>query len=249
MLKLKHFNADLHIHTCLSPCADLTSSPKRVIKKALEKNLNIVGICDHHSAENVQAALNVGLKNGITVLPGMVHLIALFDKTSIVLNLQETVYKNLQPGSNDEKLFGKQIIANERDEVVGYNKRLLIGATKLSLKQWVKKIHDLDGLAIAAHIDRESYSVIGQLGFIPEDLELDAVEISANINKKNAIKRFPEIIKFPIISSSDAHFLNDIGKKSTTFSLEKPSIDEIKKALKKTDGRRIPCGRCTFEFR
>lgn len=241
---LRCFIADLHIHTCLSPCADLTMSPKRVIEKALEKNLNIIGVCDHNSAENVVAAKNVALKKKIAVLAGMevssveeVHVIALFDDVSLVLKLQKIVYESLPLEENKEEYFGQQIIANEFDEIEGYNKKLLVSATTLTLKRIIYEIHNLGGLAIAAHIDRESYSVIGQLGFIPQDLEFDALELSPNISESKALDRFPEIKEFPLISSSDAHFLKDIGKSTTSFFLNEPTIYEIQNALKKIDGR------------
>jgi len=242
---LKPFRGDLHIHTCLSPCADLTMSPKRVVERAVKKKLDMIAICDHNSAENVRAARAAASKKKITVLAGMeittveeVHIIALFDDLDPLLNLQETVYEHLAPGENIEDVFGEQIIANEFDEVEGYNNRLLMGATSLTLKELVTGIHTRGGLVIAAHIDREACnSIIGQLGFIPEDLELDALEISAHTNRSQALARYPGIGKFPLISSSDAHFLQDIGKATTSFLLEAPRVDEIRKAFEKKGGR------------
>ncbi|MBA7603023.1 hypothetical protein ES703_10125 [subsurface metagenome] len=102
----------------------------------------------------------------------------------------------------------------------------------------VNKIHEFDGVAIASHIDRETYSIIGQLGFIPKDLELDALEISSKTNQNDALNKFPEIKKFPLIFSSDAHFLKDIGRATTSFLLEEPTVDEIRKALENRDGRK-----------
>ncbi len=243
---LKYFRGDLHIHTCLSPCGDLTMSPKRVVEKALNRNLDIIGICDHNSAENVRAAIAAGSNSEITVLAGIevttveeVHIIALFDEVDRVLNLQKIVYENLDPGENIEEIFGEQIIANEFDEVEGYNKRLLLGATTLTLKKLAETIHNLGGLIIAAHIDREAYSIIGQLGFIPGDLELDALEISSNTTQSCAKEQFPGIEKFSLITSSDAHFLQDIGKAYSSFLLETPGLNEIRKAFKKQDGRNV----------
>ncbi len=243
---LRCLHADLHIHTCLSACGDLTMSPSRIVKRARALKLDILGICDHNSAENVQATKNASVDKNITVLAGMevttreeVHIIALFDETREVLNLQRQVYEHLPPGENNETLFGPQIIANDLDEVEGYNRRLLITATSIALKALVEEIHKLGGLAIASHVDRETYGIIGQLGFIPDDLKLDALEISPRMNRSDALTRFPEINKFPLISASDAHFLDDIGKATTSFLLEKPRIDEIKKALMNRDGRKI----------
>ena len=81
-------------------------------------------------------------------------------------------------GENDEKRFGVQAIVNENAEVEGINNKLLIGATDLSLSEVINCIHEFDGLAIAAHIDRESFSVLGQLGFIDETIKFDALEIT-----------------------------------------------------------------------
>ncbi len=243
---LKWFYADLHVHTCLSPCADLTMSPKRIIERAREVKVDIIGICDHNSAENVRAARNAGLAKKVTVLAGMevttveeVHVVCLFGKTEAVLKLQDMVYESLTPGENREEIFGEQIVANECDEVEGFNKRLLIGATGITLKNLVNEVHRLGGVAIASHIDREANSLIGQLGYIPEDLELDALEISARISRSRAVEKFPGIEKFPVISSSDAHFLEDIGSRVTVFSLKEPTFHEIGKALRGSGGRTL----------
>lgn len=212
----------------------------------MERKLDIIGICDHNSAENVRAAAAAGSNSEITVLAGMevttveeVHIIALFDEVDKVLNLQEIVYENLDPGENIEEIFGEQIIANEFDEVEGYNKRLLLGATTLTLKKLADTIHNLGGLVIAAHVDREAYSIIGQLGFIPGDLELDALEISSNTTRSCAVEQFPGIENFPLITSSDAHFLPDIGKVYSSFFIEAPGLNEIRKAFKKQEGRTV----------
>ncbi len=243
---LKCFHADLHIHTCLSSCADLTMSPSRIIKRAREMKLDILGICDHNSAENVQATINASSDTNITVLAGMevttaeeVHIIALFDGIKEIIELQSLVYAHLPPEENNEELFGPQIIANELDEVEGYNKRLLISATALTIETYVNRIHDLGGLAVAAHIERESFSIIGQLGFIPKDLELDALELSFNTSQAEALEKFPEIKTLPQVFSSDAHFLHDIGKASTSFLLAEPTVSEIRKALRNEDGRMV----------
>ncbi len=221
---------------------------------ALEKGLDIIGVCDHNSAENIQAVIKAtnlvcrGRPYFLTILPGMeictreeVHIVGIFEKLSDTLKMQDLVYQKLPSGNNNPELFGEQIIANEYDEVEGYNERLLIGASSLSVKEIVAQIHKLNGVAIASHIDREAYSLIGQLGFIPEDLQLDAVEISPCTTSEDVMKKNPGIKKFPILCSSDAHFLQDIGKVTTKFLLAEPTIEEIKMALKDKNGRKIEC--------
>jgi histidinol phosphatase-like PHP family hydrolase len=210
-------------------------SPKRVVERAVEMNLDIIAICDHNSAENVRAAVAAAEGKNLTVLPGMeittveeAHVLALFDDVEQALKLQELVYEHLEEGENIEAVFGEQIIANEFDEVEGYNKRILLGATTLLLEQVVEEVHVLGGLVIASHIDREAFSVIGQLGFIPEGLELDALEISANMTLPEALELYPEIENFPIITSSDAHFLEDIGTTVSCLHLDMPQTNKTK---------------------
>jgi len=242
-LVLRLFKADLHIHTCLSPCTELNMSPKGILTAAKKKGIDILGICDHNTSENSLAIMKAAKKMHIHILPGMevtseeeVHVLALFDDIENALKLQEHVYQNL-PGKNDEETFGMQVIVNEKDEVLGFNDKLLIGATTIPLDEILRLIHAFEGLAIASHINREAFSIIGQLGFIPDKLELDALEISPSITIEEAKKKYP--YNYPITSSSDAHYPDDIGKSFTSFLLQDGTVTEIKKALKNEDGRKL----------
>jgi len=240
---LRPFKADLHIHTCLSPCTEVDMSPKRILTSAKKKEIDIIGICDHNSSENSLAVMNAARKTNIRVIPGLevtsqeeVHVLALFGKVEDALKLQEHVYENL-PGENDEEAFGRQVIVNENEEVEGFNNKLLIGATTIPLEEVIRLIHSFGGISIASHIDREAFSIIGQLGFIPEGLALDALEISPSMSYEEAIKTYTH--DYPITCSSDAHYPDDIGKGYTSFLLEEGSLAEIKKALKNEGGRKL----------
>jgi len=240
---LRDYKADLHIHTCLSPCAEVRMSPATIVKRAKACGVKIIGICDHNSAENTQAAMEAARGYGVHVLPGMevtsleeVHILALFDALEPVLQLQEMVYQKL-PGENDEGTYGMQVIANADDDVLGFNQRLLIGATTLPLEKIVNKIRSLGGLAIAAHIDRESFSLISQLGFIPDNLALDALEISPALSYEDAVRRYSPSL--PLIHSSDAHKEDEIGRCCTRFLIDDTNIGEIRKALRGQEGRKI----------
>ncbi|UCE19195.1 MAG: PHP domain-containing protein [Gemmatimonadota bacterium] len=243
---LRTFRADLHIHTCLSPCADIDMSPSAILETAEQKGLDIIAICDHNSAENVAAAVRAASDRELTVLCGMeiasqeeAHIIALFDTPAEILELQRTVYAHLPKGMAVEMNVDDQIVVNEFDEVEGFNTKLLIGATDLSVHDIVDIVHNIGGLAIASHIDREMFSIVGQLGFIPEDLPLDAVEISANTPLEEARESFAMHGNFPMITSSDAHFLNDIGKVNTDFFMAEPTTEEMKKAFLNVDGSSV----------
>lgn len=234
---------DLHIHTCLSPCAQSDMLPTTIIKQARDKNIDVVGICDHNSAENVLAVKKAGEKKGVKVLGGMemssseeVHILAFFDDDDALLEMQNIVYENLF-GENDEKYFGEQLIVDEYDKIIGSTNKLLIGSTSLGIDRIVELVHSLGGLAVASHVDRDSFSIIAQLGFIPKELPLDALELSwrCELSEVNNYESYG----LPLVKSSDAHFLSDIGKAVTTFSLSVPSFSEVVMAFQDVEGRAV----------
>lgn len=239
---MKPFKADLHIHTCLSPCADLMMTPKAIVREAQAKDIDIIGICDHNSGENVAAVKKAASKYGMTVLGGMeicsreeAHILALFDNEASLEKTQEIIWERLS-GENDPTAFGEQVIADEEGRVLGINHKLLTGAVDLAVGEIVDLVHRYRGLAIASHIDKEAFSIISQLGFIPEGLGLDALEVSGNY------KLHPfnyDSYRLPFITSSDAHFLHDVGKIYTKFLLEAAEFSEISMALKGISNRAI----------
>ena len=240
---LNKYKIDLHIHSCLSPCADLTMLPSLIIEEAKKKNLDCIGISDHNSAENVQAIKSAGKKQGILVIGGMeittreeVHILAFFETDKALREMQNTVYTNLS-GENNEDIFGEQLVVDDHDVILGSCTRLLLGAASLSLEETVDAVNNLDGIAIASHIDREMFSIIGQLGYIPDKLDLHALELSPNYDFNKNINF--NCLGYSVVRFSDAHYLQDIGKTSTTLLLPALSFSDIKKTLQSEDRKKI----------
>ncbi|MBA4373052.1 MAG: histidinol-phosphatase [Thermodesulfovibrio sp.] len=240
------FIADLHLHTCLSPCAELSMTPKGIVEKASSLGINILAVCDHNSAENVAVTRDLARKKGIFAVAGMeicsaeeVHLLSLFDTIEEAFKMQEIVYEHLQPGANDENAFGMQVVVNAGDEVLDFNKRLLIGATSLSVDRIVELIHSLNGIAVASHIDREAFGIIGQLGFISPEIPFDALEISGRTSFDQALLQYEAYRQTPWITSSDAHLLEEIGRRTTRFVMNHATFEELSLALRGIDGRRL----------
>jgi 3',5'-nucleoside bisphosphate phosphatase len=220
-------------------------SPQNITAQAAKQNVRIISICDHNTAENVAAVMKAAEAKEVVVLPGMevcsseeIHVLAVFENLESAIDLQAEVYDRLQ-GKNDPEAFGLQVVSNELDEVMGFQDKLLIGAVDLSIEQIVAKIHQRGGVAIASHIDRESYSVVGQLGFIPESLTFDALELSCHIEDDEARRRFAAYAGSSFIRNSDAHFLDDVGTNTSEYLLECPTFPEIRLALQKKDGRQV----------
>jgi hypothetical protein len=247
---LKVYNCDLHIHTCLSPCAELDMHPKALVKRALERKLDVIAICDHNASANVPYVIAAASGTNLKVIAGMevtsseeVHLLALFQSLPDLLKLQAVIDQHLF-GQNDETKFGVQAIVNELGEVEGLSEQLLIGATDLSIDSLVSHIHQFGGLAIPAHIDRESFSVLSQLGFIDDGAGFDALEISKLTGLQQGRIRYADLRHYPFLTSSDAHFIKDIGTSTTGIVMREAGFAALKQALFKQDGCHIlesPC--------
>lgn len=235
---------DTHVHTCLSPCGELDMHPAALVEAGIEAGLDAVVVCDHNSAENVAAVERAGRAKGLAVIPGMevtseeeVHVVALLPDTEAALALQSRVQRAL-PGKNDPDAFGMQVIANEHAEVLGFDEHLLIGATTLGIDAVVDGIHAVGGLAVAAHVDREGFGIIGQLGMIPDDLALDALEVSTRTPMNVARSKYGAAT-LPLLCGSDAHQPDQVGRGVTFMLMEKPSLSEVRLALAGLGGRAV----------
>jgi hypothetical protein len=218
------------------------------VEQAVRSRLDMIGVCDHNSSENAGAVIEAARGRKLRVLPGMevtskeeVHVLGLFNELEPALEWQAFIYQHL-PGENDPEVFGWQPVVNAEHEVLAFNARLLAGATELSVEQIVDGIRHLDGLAIAAHVDREAFGLLGQLGFVPEGLRVDALEVSAHATPEQVKRRYPGCAGMGFVRSSDAHALEEIGKGATFFALREPATAEIRKALCGQEGRRAVIG-------
>ena len=214
-------------------------TPRRIIDAAVARGVDIIAISDHNSAENLETALKLARGRHIAVLPAMeitsseeAHILALFGSVEQAVSMQDIVYGKLPEGVNDERYVGYQLAVNENDEILSFNRRLLINATGLSVKEAVGAVHSLGGLAVACHIDRETFSVVSQLGFISDDMGFDALELSKRMGRGEAEALFGDYARFPWITSSDAHNLEDIGSRTTAFFLEEASLAEVTAAFR-----------------
>ena len=245
-MALRRFRADLHIHTCLSPCGELTMSPRAVVERARASGLDIIAITDHNTTENARAVIEAAVGRDLSVLPGIemttaeeVHILGLFEAGTDLRPFQAEVYRNLPDVPTKMKFVKDQVIVDAADYVSGFCPRCLFGATLFSVQEAVDIIHFYGGLAIACHIDRDSFSIISQLGFIPPGLGLEAVEISPRLSPDEARRDFGSSDRLPVVRFSDAHKPEEIGAAATDFLIDGPSLEEIRLALAGEDGRRI----------
>lgn len=224
---------DFHIHSCLSPCADMDMTPHSIAGMSYINGLNAIAVADHNTARNIRAVTKAAGQYGVCVVPGIeaesaenVHLLCLFPTIEAAEDMGALLEEHLPPIKNRPDIFGEQWIMNECDEKVGEIEKLLINATDLMIEQIKKEAEDRGGVCIAAHIDREKNGIVATLGCVPDYLGFSTLELSrkAADYEKNGEYRY--------ISDSDAHVLTDISEKVNFLELDEITPAEIIKKLK-----------------
>lgn len=225
---------DFHIHSALSPCGDNDMTPNNLINMSIIKGLDAVALTDHNACENVRAAAAVA-GDKIIFIPGMevetseeVHIVTLFPTADAAEEMQRILTDSSPYIPNRPEIFGNQYIMDENDEICGEIDRMLVTASGLDIYTVVAAAKDLGGIAYPAHIDRESYSVLSNLGFIPPDLDISAVEIT---EKSRAALEGEYSNRYNIITSSDAHYLWDISERNHYIEVSDTSVRGILNAI------------------
>lgn len=244
---MKLYSMDLHIHTVLSPCAELEMGAPDIIEKCKSEKIDIIAITDHNSARNAGAVQNAAAGSGVTVICGLevqssedIHVLCLFPDHGHALRFGQWVWNLLPPIPNRPEKFGEQVVVDEFNQIIEELEPLLLQGIGATADEIAKVTRLYGGVSILAHIDRPSYSYIAVLGLIPEGLEVDAVELSGGLSAQEALAWLEPAAGRKVIRCSDAHRLEDIKyEKTTPVYLENPSFEEIWLALKGIRGREI----------
>ena len=243
---MKVFRADLHTHTVLSPCGDLEMSPVNIVRIAKERGVDILGITDHNSTLHAALIRQLAEKEGIMVMMGAevttkeeVHCLCFFETEHLLSDFQIYLDQHLPKIPNDTKYFGYQVVVNEEEEIVQEIENLLISGLNQGINEVEQKVHELQGLFIPAHINKTQNSIISQLGFLPTDLKVDALEISMHTTKDEFLSKNKYLKGYTFIQSSDAHYIDNIGNVCSQFTMKDASFSEIRKALRGEEGRTV----------
>jgi hypothetical protein len=309
---MRWYVADLHVHTALSPCAEPSMTPARILAVASRRGLDILAICDHNSAGNVHAVWNAARRAAAAaagprevgtqvagvvagereagrpvaggtaalpaaggpppvVVPGIeittreeVHVLGLFAEPAAAVAVGEMVLSTLPERARrrsadrppvfadptllaDEGLFAgrvpldEQLLFDAEGRTIGTESRPLDAASSLSLSAAVALIREHLGLAVAAHVDRRAFSVLGQLGLLPEEPCFDAAELSVAGRERGRAEEYRGL-GLTLICGSDSHFPEDVGRGRALLRLAEPSFAEIALALRQSAGRRCDLG-------
>ena len=202
---------DLHMHSCLSPCADEDMTPANICGMAHIKGLDAIALTDHNTGRNLPYAKEAADYYGLIFLPGMeittreeVHLLGYFTDVDTAVRVGEIFSSHLPPLKNRPDYFGTQLVMNTDDEVVAVEDRLLIGATDLDLAECAKIIRDHGGAAVPAHINR-GHGLLTNLGLFPPEPDFPVAEVRPELPVDDRL-----VGNRRRLWSSDAHHLGDI---------------------------------------
>jgi PHP family Zn ribbon phosphoesterase len=209
---------DLHIHSCLSPCASGDMTPANIAGMAHLKGLSLIALTDHNTGGNLPAMAKAAARYGLLFVPGIevttseeVHVLTYFPDVSTAVCFGDKLYDSLPDIQNRPDIFGKQLIMDENDNITGTLPKLLLQAVPYSVDDIVRMAKETGGCAVPAHINRDSFSLLANIGFIPSGLfrcieatkSLPCLELSGN---------------YHVFYSSDAHDLGNISEPLETLS-------------------------------
>ena len=221
---------DLHNHSCLSPCGDNALLPSILALEGSEKGIDMLALTDHNSTRNLPAFRDAAEIVGIQPIFGIeittieeVHLLSLFEHLDEAIDFGTFIDSSLIKYKNDASLFGDQLVVDVMGNTIDRVPHMLYGPSRLSFEALIDEILKRDGLAIPAHIDRPSNSVLANLGFLP-DLSYSALELMSLASKH-------EYSKWTILQGSDAHYIQHIGRRKSFIEAQENSFLGLKNAL------------------
>lgn len=231
---------DLHIHTCLSPCGENEMTPNSIVMYADMVGLDIIAISDHNSSGNVESVVAAAKNNGsnLLVVPALelttaedIHILLLFPSIQAANAASEEVRARQMKVKNKPHIFGEQLYINESDEVTGTEEKLLIVATNISSEEAATFAKKFGGVAIPAHIDKQSNSMLAILGAVDDSSGFCTVEMTERA-KQQLIDEYKKR-GYNIISDSDSHMLGVMNEKDdkNAIELDEPTTECLIKKL------------------
>jgi hypothetical protein len=218
--------------------------PPLILRQAERLGLNLIAITDHNACHNVEAVIQAADGTGVHVLPGMelqskeeVHLLCLFDTVPQCQEWQEEVFQKLPSLTNRGEVFGSQYVVDSTGDFMWTEERLLAASADMTIDEVISKVRDLGGLVLPAHVDRPSFSLLANLGWVPEGLQVDGLEVTSGFVPSSGFKQWPQLKAWCLIVNGDAHRLQEMQRR-TLLKISAPLVQEISLALQGLEGRK-----------
>lgn len=235
---MRRLSYDLHLHSCLSPCGDDDMLPSNIVGMAALKGLDVIALTDHNSCKNCEAVMTLAAQNGLLAIPGMelctaeeVHVVCLFPTLEAAMAFDAKVHALLPPIANNTILFGKQHIMSTEDEILGEEPLLLISAANLPFDQVYDTVAAYGGIMIPAHIEKNTNSLLANLGMVPEGSRFSCYELKHPGYQAELEEKHPYLKTCRMITDSDAHYLEYISEPIHFLEAEACTAEAVLQAL------------------
>lgn len=221
-------------------------SPRALMQRIKELNIEWIAITDHNSLANCPAYAKVAAEHEIAFTYGVeiqtaeeIHLLAYFDDRDKAMEFDKLLYEALPDIPNDAEFFGDQAVIDAEENILRLEERALSNSVLWSLEETKEQVESFGGFCVPAHIDAEANSIIGQLGFLPLDIDFPVLGITAGLDLEGYLKLHPELLSHSFLRSSDAHYLSDLGSGTCQLFIEEPSMVELEMAARHQNERKI----------
>lgn len=229
---------DLHIHTALSPCADVLMSPNNILNMSFLKELNIIAITDHNSCLQLDVIEELKESFEMLIIPGAeievkekYHVVCLFKTFDIARKFQKALNVYLDKKMHDEEIYGEQNLFDAFDDIISNYQVSLMGSSNISLKDLSKIVKGLDGRMILAHIEKYGDDIFNKLKSDYQNI-FDAIEVNASYDIKKIEEKLNDF-SYLVLRNSDAHQITDISEPINSIELEELTIDCFFEFLRK----------------
>lgn len=227
---------ELHVHGQLSACADVDNTVCNIVNLSVMTGTQILALSDHNTCLNFTAFEKACRREGIVAVPAIevttaedVHVLCLFADFESAKALSDEIYDGLPKIEVNKKFYNSQLVTDEYDNVLYEEPHLLNLATEFDVYSLFRKVDALGGIAVPAHVDRESNGMVAVLGAIPDDLGVVCVELSAECDEA-LYEEYAS--RYNVIKSSDAHCLEDLCKNEFYLDVDRMSARALIERLK-----------------
>lgn len=250
---MKRYFADMHIHigrTKTGRAVKITGSNSLTLTNILrmaknQKGIDIVGVIDCHSPEVIEEIEDL-IQNG--ELKSLEDGGLLFqEKTTLITGSELEIYDLSCKGpihvlcfmpSLESMKFFSNWLRSQMKNIHLSSQRIYAQGRDLQ-----KKVRELDGLFIPAHVFTPFKSLFGR--GVDENLQevfdpslIDAIELGLSSDTDMA-DHLSQLHRYPFVTNSDAHSLPKIAREYQALWIDHPSFREFERALKGINGRRI----------
>ncbi len=237
---------DFHIHSCLSPCAADDMTPANLCNMAALAGLQVIAVADHNSCLNCEAVSRAAENAGILAVAAMelttaeeVHVLCLLPDCGAALAFSDYVRARLPDRVNVPRIFGRQTIMDADDNAVGEEDRMLSAATSIGVYETAQLLRQYGGIALPAHIDRPSFSLLSNLGVYDASMGFSVFETTRECDAAALLRAQPALTGLGRISNSDAHDLFAIRDAENVLESEKADAPAIIAALYALGARQV----------